>query len=164
MNKTLLAAATCLIFLGVAPAAEFPDAPPMKEGLWKIHTVTSSPGKPPQDANMSLCRNHAYDESVRVLAQKTMSSCSILSDVKLAGKRAMTASCKVQGSTITTKSVITSAGDNYYRSETQTSYSPALYGMSQDNMIQEQTYAGACPAGMSPGDRMLANGEIQPRH
>ena len=29
------------------------------------------------------------------------------------------------------------------------------------NSVNEQTYAGACPAGMAPGDRMLANGEIQ---
>jgi hypothetical protein len=161
MHKTLLAGAACLLLLGVVDAAELTDVPTLKEGLWKIHAVDTSAGQPPTDTTTSLCRNHAYDQGVEVLAQKAMAACSILSDVKLAGKRTMTASCKVNGTTVTTKSVITHSGDNYYRSETQTTYTPALYGMSSDSMVQEQTYVGACPAGMSPGDRILPNGQIE---
>jgi hypothetical protein len=161
MHKTLLAGAACLLLLGVVDAAELTDVPTLKEGLWKIHSVNTSAGQPPMDTTTSLCRNHAYDQEVEALSQKAMVDCSILSDVKLAGKRTMTVSCKVKGSIVTTKSVISHSGDNYYRSETQATYTPPLYGMSSDSRVQEQTYVGACPAGMSPGDRMLANGEIQ---
>lgn len=161
MNKPASTLAVFLVLLGTAVAADLPDAPPMKEGLWKIHSTTTSPGQPPQDSTVSLCRDHAYDQSVRAMAQKTMASCTTISDVKLLGKRTMTVSCKISGSTITTKSVMTSTGDNEYRTESESTYSPALYGQTESNMVQEQTYAGACPAGMAPGDRKLANGQIQ---
>jgi len=159
MRKALFSAA-CLLLLGLAGAAVLPEMPTLKEGLWKIHSVSTSAGQPPQESTTSLCRNHAYDQYVQGLAQKVMANCTLLSDAKLGGKRTITMSCKVNGTAITTKSVSTSSGDNYYRSETQTTYTPALYGLTSDSRVQEQTYAGACPAGMSPGDRKLADGQI----
>lgn len=163
MKKPVLIAMTLLFVLGVGRGADFPDMPPVKEGLWKIHSVDTTPGQPRTESTISLCRNHAYDQHVRDVAQKTLSTCSTLSDVKLGSKRSFTISCKISGSTITTKSVLTSTGDNYYRSESESTYSPPLYGQSHLNSVNEQTYVGACPAGMAPGDRMLANGEIQHR-
>jgi hypothetical protein len=164
LKKPVLTVMTFLFVLCVGRAADFPDMPPVKEGMWKIHSVDTAPGQPPTDSTMSLCRNHAYDQHVRDVAQKTLSTCSTLSDVKLGSKRALTISCKISGSTITTKSVLTATGDNYYRSESETTYSPALYGQSHLSSVNEQTYVGACPSGMAPGDRMLANGEIQHRN
>jgi hypothetical protein len=163
MKKPILTAMTFLFVLGVGRAADFPDMPPIKEGLWKIHSVDTTPGQPPTESNISICRDHAYDQYVRGLTQKTLTTCSTISDVKLGSKRTLTVSCKISGSTITTKSVLTSSGENYYHSESETTYAPPLYGQTRTNTVNEQTYAGACPAGMAPGDRMLANGQIQ-RH
>jgi hypothetical protein len=161
VNKPISTAAVFLFLLGFAAAADLPDQPPMKEGLWKIHMVTTSAGQPPTDSTFSLCRNHAYDDSVHAIMQKSMAKCTTVSSVKLLGKLTMTVSCKVGGSTLTTRSVVSSSGENSYHSESQTTYDPPLYGQSQSTMVQDQTFAGACPAGMNPGDRMLANGQIQ---
>jgi hypothetical protein len=163
MNKPALTLAIFLLVISVAGATDIPDEPPMKEGLWKIHSVTTTPGKPPQDSTMSLCRNHAYDQYAHGIVQKSLANCTTLSDVKLPGKRSMTVSCKISGSTITTKSIITSSGDSNYRSESESTYNPPLFGQTEMSMVQEQSYVGACPAGMAPGDRMLSTGQIEHR-
>jgi hypothetical protein len=164
MKKSSLIATTLLLLVGSA-CAQFPDMPLLKEGLWKIHmTDTDASGKTSNDSTTSLCRNHAYDVHVRELAANTMKACTTVSDTKLLGKRTITLSCKIGGSTVTTKSVISSSGEDEYHTESFTTYNPALYGATQSTMVQEQTYAGACPAGMSPGDRKLADGTIQKHH
>ena len=44
MKKPALATA-CLLLLGVAHAVDFPNMPPLKEGLWKIHMIDNTPGQ-----------------------------------------------------------------------------------------------------------------------
>jgi hypothetical protein len=162
MKKTAVAALTLL--LTAAAYADFPDMPPMKEGLWKIHMVDNTTGQKPTDTTYSLCRDHAWDQQARQLSQKVLSSCTTSSDVKSGDTRTMVTSCKVAGTTITTKSILTSRGDTYFHNESFSTFTPPLYGQSQDSMIQEQTFVGACPAGMKPGDHQLPDGTIQHRH
>ena len=153
--------ATALALLTVLGTARAIDYPPMKEGFWKIHMVTTSPGGKPEETTTFLCRDHVYDQHTHQVADSAMKSCSNISDSSLFGKRTISMTCKIGGSTVTSKSVITSTADTYYHSDSTTSYSPALYGQTQSQMVQEQTYLGACPAGMSPGDHKLADGSIQ---
>ena len=81
IHKNLFTAAVCLLRPGVAGAAKLLDVPTLKEDLWKVHSVNTSAGQPPQDSTESLCRNHAYDQYVQGLAQKVIASCTLLSDV-----------------------------------------------------------------------------------
>ena len=43
LKKPVLTAMTFLFVLCVGRAADFPDMPPVKEGLWKIHSCGRSP-------------------------------------------------------------------------------------------------------------------------
>ena len=161
---TTATVATLLLLIGSARAVDFPDMPPMKEGLWKIHNITADKGKPPDDTTLTLCRDHVYDNGARAAAKKMLDKCTSISDTKLLGKRTITMSCTIGGSKIVTKSTLVAASDTHYRSESTTTYDPPFYGQTQTSMVQEQTYMGACPAGMSPGDRMTADGKIQKHH
>lgn len=155
MRKTAVAAFALLF---TAAAAQ--DIPTMKEGLWKLHMVTSSPGGKPEDTTYSLCRDHAYDQKAHELMKRT--GCTT-SEASGAGKRTFSTVCKVGDMTITSKGTLTSSGDTSFHSETTTTYSPAMDGKSQATTVQDQTYIGACPADMNPGDIMAANGQIRHR-
>lgn len=157
MKKTAAAAAFALLFT----AAVAQDIPNMKEGLWKLHMVTTSGSGKPEDTGYSLCRNHAYDQKAHDLMKKT--GCTVNEGAAIGGKRTFSSVCKVGDTTISSKSTLTSSGDTSFHSETITSYSPAMDGMSQTTTVQDQTYIGSCPAGMNPGDIMGADGQIRHR-
>ena len=159
MKKTALAALTLLLTVGAARAL---DVPNMKEGLWKLHMVSNSPGSQPSETNYSICRDHAYDQLVHELAMK-QPGCAIAEGSATGNKRSFTGTCKVGDTTIKSVSTVTYSGDTSFHSETSTTYSPALYGKTQESTVQDQTYVGACPAGMNPGDIMSADGQIRHR-
>lgn len=161
MKKPILAT-ICLLFLGVAHAVDFPNMPQLKEGLWKIHMIDNTPGSKPTDTTYNLCRDHAWDEHARQLAKTVMVSCATPTDTTSGNSRSIVTSCKIANSTVLSKSTLTSSnGGTFFHTESHTTFTPPLYGESQDNMIQEQTFLGACPAGMQPGDHQLSDGTIQ---
>ncbi len=159
MRKIAATAAGLLILIGTARAM---DAPNMKEGLWKLHTITTNAGAKPEEATYSLCRNHAYDKQGYDLAMK-QTGCTFTDGPVSGNKRTFSSTCKVGGSTLTSHSTLTTVGDTSFRTETSTTYTPAFYGQTQVNTVQEQTYIGACPSGMQPGDIITADGKIQHR-
>jgi hypothetical protein len=161
MKRQALTALTLFAVIGTVYAI---DMPVMKEGLWKLRSDTTSAGEKPDESTYFLCRDHAYDLKVKAIVDQTMKSCSNISDSTSGGKRYLNMTCKVGSSSLTSKAVITSTGDTYYRAETTTTYTPPLYGQTQSNIVLEETWVSACPAGMSPGDRKLADGTIQKRH
>jgi hypothetical protein len=158
MNRFTPTAIALLVLVGSASAI---DTPIMKEGLWKLHMVTSTPGDKPDDATYFLCRDHAFDLRSKTIADNAMKSCKTISDTTSGGKRYLNVTCSVSGSTITSKAVMTSTGDTYYHTETTSTFSPPLGGEAASNSVQEQTWVSACPAGMSPGDRKMSDGSIQ---
>jgi hypothetical protein len=158
MKKPALLA---LALLATVCAAQGLDVPTMKEGLWKLHMVTTSPGGKSDEATYSLCRNHAYDQQAHELIKKT--GCTMIEGPAAGSKRTFTSTCKAGATTITTKAILTFSGDTQFHTESSTNYSPALSGKTQDNMVQDQTYVGACPVGMNPGDIIGADGQIRHR-
>jgi hypothetical protein len=158
MKRFAPTAVALLVLIGSAQAI---DIPVMKEGLWKLHMVTSTPGDKPDESTYFLCRDHTYDLKTKVIADNAMKSCTTFSDTTSGGKRSINMTCTVGGSKITSKAVISSTGDTYFRTETSSTFSPPLGGESASNMVQEQTWVSACPAGMSPGDRKFADGRIE---
>jgi hypothetical protein len=154
---------TTIALLSLLATAHALDAPQMKEGLWKIHTVNSSPGSAPTEFHYSLCHDHAYDKRVEDM-MKNMKSCVISQETVGGNKRSYTSTCKVAGITITGKATVTWTSDTAARSETHTTYNPAYYGKTSDTTVMEQTWTGPCPAGMNPGDRILASGKIDHHH
>jgi hypothetical protein len=158
MNKILAATAvTLLLQIGTAGAI---DLPPMKEGLWSVqmHTV-NNPGNKGTDGAYTLCRNHAFDDSVRASAKK-IKDCTTLSESFEGGKYASEMRCSVAGTVIQSKGTSIRTGDNAIRSETKSTYTPAMAGITETTMVMDQKYVGACPAGTQPGDRTSPNGTV----
>jgi len=156
MNKRILCS-TVLLAAGVFAA----DPPAMKEGLWSIHTVsTDQPGDKKTEGTQKLCRNHAYDDRVRAMAaQQSAKSCKAPIESSSGGTITTETECTVAGSVLKTKGVVTFNGDSAH-SETHTTYTPAMYGMTETTMVMDQKYLGACPAGVEPGDRISADGKV----
>jgi hypothetical protein len=154
---TILATTTCLsVFVQAL------DMPPMKEGLWKIHTVDTFSNAPGQDSTYSLCRNHAYDDSVRALAKKVEAHCKSSGESTTGNSHSVTMTCDIAGYHSVTAATYT-VSENSSHSETNTTMTVSGQN-SVDKSIQDQTYLGACPADMSPGDRKLPDGTIQKHH
>lgn len=153
---------TVYIALLVSFALPAADAPAIKEGLWSIHTVSiDNPGNKRTEGTRSLCRNHAYDARIREQAEaKEKQICKPVARTSSNNGFTEESECNVQGSVATSKVVTTFTGDTSIHSETHVTYKPALYGTAEMTMVMDQKYAGACPAGMEPGDFMSADGKV----
>ena len=143
--------------LGVAMAA---DEPALKEGLWSVHTQTASnPGNKRAEGNYVICRNHAFDESVRLRA-KAQKSCAVATKNVGPGTFSNTSHCSVAGTTIDSTGITTYTGDTATHSESSGVYTPPMSGIANISLIMDQKYIGSCPAGLKPGDRKDPNGSV----
>ena len=156
--KPIATGVALLVFAGFSFAA---DEPPMKEGLWSVHTeTTSQPGDKKVVGNRSLCRSHAYDDDVRARAKALAANCKTIVDKYEGGKYESETECVMAGTTAHGKTTVTRTGEDAARTETQTTYSPALGGMTATIIVMDQKYVGACPAGVDPGDSIAADGTV----
>ncbi len=154
--KKMLLAATALL-LATANSATLPE---LKEGLWSVHTESvDQPGNKKIAGTYTLCRNHAYDESVRALA-KSVNGCNTKSESFEGGKTSSEVHCVVDGTVIDTKETGTFQGETSFHGETHTVYAPPFYGKTETTIVVDQKYLGNCPAGAQPGDRTDADGRV----
>lgn len=154
--KKVLITAVIVLSLSVAYAVE---APVVREGLWSIHTTTiSNPGNKKTEGNVTLCRDHAYDKATEALANE-QKNCTVTRE-GIPDGYASEARCVLGTTTIETKGRVTYQGDTGFHSESHSTYSPAIGGVSEMTMIVDQKYVGSCPAGQHPGDRTSADGTV----
>ena len=157
--KTLtgFAAATLLLAGAVADAA---DPPQMKEGLWSIRSQsTTNPGNKASDHTATICRSHAFDQKVRQ-AQKSMPGCKTVSETLQGNEYSVRTQCMVRGTEIDSLSTMTFTADSSAHSENHATYKPALDGVTEMTLTQDQKYIGACPAGAQPGDITRPDGTV----
>jgi hypothetical protein len=146
-----------LLPMGIAIATNHPD---LKEGLWSVHSQTiNNPGDKKSEGSFTLCRSHSSDQAVEAHA-KSMKGCTVSSESFQANKYAMEMHCTVGATVIDSKGTTTFNGDTSTHSETHATYTPAMPGVSEMTMIQDQKYMGSCPAGVLPGDRTNADGTV----
>ena len=157
MKKILISIAAALVLpVGTVNALPTPD---LQEGLWSIHTQSvTNLGYKTDDSTYSLCRNHAYDKEAESIV-KNMKGCTTVSESSVGGTFFSEMHCTVGNSVITTKGTGTVSNTSSH-SESHATYVPAMYGMSEVAVIQDQKYVGSCPAGMKPGDTMKPNGTM----
>jgi hypothetical protein len=135
--------------------------PPLKEGLWSSHTVTTNqPGNKKTEGARSICRSHAYDEHVREIAKKAEEKCKTISENSSGQKITTVSECTIGSSVLRTTGTATMSGDIAAHSETRTTYAPPMYGLTETTMVMDQKYVGACPAGVGPGDTIEAGGKV----
>jgi hypothetical protein len=157
MKRLLVCVIATVCLVGLASAI---DLPPSREGLWSIRTqTTSNPGDVKSDFTQKICRSHAFDDFARAKA-KNRPGCKVLNENLSGHSYTIEMECNIGGSVIHSKGVTTGTGDNASHSETHTTYSPALNGVSDTTMIMDQKYEGSCPSGTKPGDIIRADGTI----
>jgi ribosomal protein L27 len=146
-----------LLLIGTANGA---DAPELKEGLWSIHRQTiDNPGNKKIEGTQTICRSHAFDQHSQELA-KNVKGCTTVSDSFQGGKRVTELRCTIGGTVLDTKGTVVYQGDSSVHGEDHTTYTPAMNGVSESTMIQDQKYVGSCPAGVQPGDIINADGRV----
>jgi hypothetical protein len=136
-------------------------APPkLLEGLWEFRVQsTENPGAKKTEYSFKLCRDHAYDKQTDDIV-KNNKNCTTKIE-RLASDRFSAASrCTVSGMVIDSKGLSMYRNNTAIHSESAATYMPPLYGKTDETIILDQQYVGACPAGMKPGDRILADGRL----
>jgi hypothetical protein len=157
MKRILFLLALVIIFIGASLAA---DAPPLKEGFWSIHSVaTDQPSGKKREINRSICRSHAYDDYVREKAKKIPATCKTITDNTSGGTTTLETECTVNETVVRSKTTTTIVSETATHMESHTTYTPPLAGMSESSMVMDQTYTGACPDGVEPGDLMTPDGK-----
>jgi hypothetical protein len=158
MKRAMVSAGGALLLvMGVAVAA---DEPELKEGLWSVHTqATTNPGGKKAVSNYTICRNHAFDQTIRLRA-KAQKSCTMVTEIVSAGKYSSKSHCAVGGTTIDTTGTTTYQGDTATHSESHGVYTPAMPDIGDVTMVMDQKYIGSCPAKLHPGDRTNSDGSV----
>jgi hypothetical protein len=158
MQKIMgLAAALLLLSSGVVNAV---DPPAMKEGLWSIRNQSvNNPGGKKSDYTSTVCRSHAYDQHTLKDA-KSIKGCKTISESLQGSEYSVHTHCVAAGTEIDSKSTVTFIGDTVAHSESHASFNPALAGISETTLIQDQKYVGSCPAGVQPGDITQPDGTV----
>jgi len=161
MTKKLIGSMSAMLLplLPLLPvlAAEPVEFPEYREGLWEAHMQTIDKATNKKDeSSFKVCRSNATEKAAYE-RMKTMKDCKFEIQNLGGGKYASTSRCTVGGSVIESKSrfEITSSSSH---SETHTTYTPPLYGKSDDVTTQDQKYVGSCPAGTKPGRIIPAGG------
>lgn len=148
-----------VVCLAVAASAVPLDRQSMKEGFWTTHVVTTSkPSGKVTDGHYSVCHSHAFDEWSE--AREKRPGCTISQDSWSGNTRTVSMSCDMHGTTISNKSTTVMVSDSSVHNESHVTYTPAFMGMTEEIATMDFTYAGPCPAGVQPGDRVNENGSV----
>jgi len=131
-----------LLLSAPAPGAELPKR---KSGLWEMKVKV--------DGGVAMpALQHCVDGAQDDLLGESSADCS-KREVRKDGERWVAdLVCKVEGSTATSRMVITGSFDGAYRVESKTSYEPPYKGVKESSLVQEAKFLGPCKPGQKPGD------------
>ena len=150
-----------LLALLCAASAHAGSPPKLKEGLWEIHgESTVQPGDKKKELTYRLCRDHAYDKAANAILMQIKGCTTEMKDAGN-GRFNSASKCNVNGTTIISGGFTLFTSDISMHSETQSRFMPAFEGKTDEFVIQDQRYVGACPATMKAGDTISAEGFIR---
>jgi hypothetical protein len=139
-----------LLLAGSAAFAASPDAPKRKSGLWEMKV--SSPQMKGGHA-MQQCVDQKSDDLMKQdRPGMEKMSCSKNSVRKDGDKIVGESVCKMDGSTVTTRSVITGQFDSAYKADIKSTFDPPMHGMKESATVVEAKWLGPCKPGQKPGD------------
>jgi hypothetical protein len=126
------------------------DLPKRKSGLWEMKmTGAGMPGHVSQ-----TCVDKKSDHLMKQDVEEKM-SCSKTDMRREAGKLIAESVCKIEGSTATTRSVITGDFDSAYRVDSKTTYTPPLADLKEGSVVIDAKWLGPCKPGQKPGDIII---------
>jgi hypothetical protein len=89
-----------------------------------------------------------------------MPGCKTVSETLQGNEYSVRTQCTVRGTEIDSLSTVIFNGDSSAHSENHATYKPALDGVVEMTLTQDQKYIGACPAGAQPGDITQPDGTV----
>jgi hypothetical protein len=148
-----------IVFLaGILASSSHADPyPHRKPGLWLITMTLATSKLPPMVSK--YCIDAATESAMMDLGQNTMKTLCSRQDVRFTnGKGTTDTVCKIGKSVQTAHTDVTFSGNVAYHSETKSHMQPPLFGKADSSSTVDAKWVGQCPASMSPGDIVMANG------
>jgi hypothetical protein len=144
-----------LVALAVATTAfAQSDAPRRKSGLW--HSTMKSSHMPAMQ--VEECVDRAQDDFMTLASVgEDAKECSKHSVRREGANVVLETVCKVEGSTVTARGVVTGNFDSAYKAEIKASYRPPLEGIRETTMTVEARWIGPCKPGQKPGDTAVVD-------
>jgi hypothetical protein len=134
---------------GVASAASS-DMPQRKSGLWEMKM---SGGHMPGAMTMQQCIDQKSDDISKM--QEPKSNCT-KNTVRRDGEKVVGESvCKMDGTTVTTRTVFSGKFDSAYKGDIKSTYDPPMHGMRESSSTLEAKWLGPCGAGQKAGDIVM---------
>ena len=153
--RPALPVAVLSALIGIAAADEF-KPPPMKDGLWETHSTQIQQGKTVFDTSVKMCQSkeltkslHSNGEELRKKNECTSSVTQPSPSTYVEESRCS----KGPNAGSVTKITYTYQGDTASHTEMHMNA-----GKSETVMTMDAKYVGSCPAGMKPGDAIMADG------
>jgi hypothetical protein len=154
--RPLATLATVLALTMAAAVVAAPVMPYSKPGLW---VITQHVGTPAKTFETKLCIDKATQADLIDAGGAMAKSMCSKDDMTGGGNRLqIDAVCRVGPSTVTSRTIVTYAGDSAFQSVTDGQFSPAFMGKTTTHGTIDAKWSGACPAGMAPGDMTGPNG------
>ncbi|HEY3305864.1 MAG TPA: DUF3617 family protein [Candidatus Binatia bacterium] len=148
-----------LVALVVAPtivsaaspaSAASTDAPKRKSGLWEIKV--SSP-QMQGGHTMQQCVDQKSDDLTSGDKPGMEKMSCTKNEVRKEGDRIISESvCTMEGTTVTTRSVMTGRFDSAYKAAVKSTFEPPMHGMRESSSTIEARWLGPCKPGQKPGD------------
>ena len=143
----------CLVLAAAAAPASAAsiDPPKRKSGLWELKV--SSP-QMPGGHTMQQCVDQNTDDINRKSQAEHM-TCSKNETHREGDKIVSDAVCQIEGTTVTTHTVLSGRFDSQYKADVKSTYNPPVHGMRETTSVIEGKWLGACLAGQKPGDVIM---------
>ena len=155
--RPVLLVAVLSASIGTSSADGF-KPPPMKDGLWETHSTQTQQGKIVFDTSVRTCQSKVLIKSIQADGDELRKKNKCTSTVTQPSpdtyvEESQCAEGPNAGSP--TKVVYSYRGDTASHMEMH-----MKEGKSATMMIMDSKYLGSCPAGMKPGDSVMADGKI----
>ena len=154
--KPALLIAVLSALCGIASADEF-KPPPMKDGLWETHSTQVQQGKTAFDTSVKMCQSKELTKSMQSSGEELRKKNACTSAVTQPSPNTYVEEsrcAKGPNAGSVTKITYTYQGDTASHTEMHIND-----GKSETVMIIDAKYLGSCPAGMKPGDAVMADGK-----
>jgi hypothetical protein len=157
MRSAAIFAALVLAGVTTSMAACAVDLPQRKPGLWQV--TTTSPGRDMPPRVVQMCMDASTDAAMTSLGTAMAGGVCSRNEITRAGATVTTVSvCKVGQTQAASQAVTRFMGDSAYHTDIKSSFDPPVMGQATAVLAQDAKWTGACPAGMQPGDLVMANG------
>ena len=150
-----------LVFaLLAAPPALGQDFPRLKPGQWEIAIARGGAAKGQPPVHSTMCIDEATQRAMIANGMGMTREMCTRNDFRRDGARYVgTADCRFGDSRMTSRSVMTLAGDAAYHVDVVATFEPPFMGMKDSRTAIDGKFVGACRGGLNPGDIVGPNGQ-----